>query len=93
MENTTALRGLNLIRQQIHEYIVMNFLFDGAAAPFNDDTPLVEGNILDETGVVELVLFIEETYGAQVDEADVTQENFDTVNAIANYVYRLLANA
>lgn len=93
MENTTALMGLNLIRQQIHEYIVMNFLFDGAATPFDDDTPLVERNILDETGVVELVLFIEETYGAQVNEADVTSENFDTVNAIANYVYRLLANA
>ena len=93
MENTTALRGLTLIRQQIHEYIVMNFLFDGAATPFDDDTPLVEGNILDETGVVELALFIEETYGAQVNEADVTPENFDTVNAIASYIYRLLANA
>ncbi len=93
MDNTTALVGLNLIRQQIHEYIVMNFLFDGTTTPFDDDTPLVERNILDQTGVVELVLFIEETYGAQVDEADVTPDNFDTVNAIANYVYRLLANA
>ncbi len=93
MENTTALKGLSLIRQQIHEYIVMNFLFDGASTPFDDDTPLVERNIVDETGVLELALFIEETYGVQVDAADATPENFDTVNAIANYVYHLLANS
>lgn len=93
MENTAALIGLNLIRQQIHEYIVMNFLFDGSGAQLDDDAPLVERNILDQTGVVELVLFIEETYGVDVADADVTPENFDTVNAIANYVYTLLANS
>lgn len=93
MENTTASVGLSLIRQQIHEYVVMNFLYDGMATPFDDDTSLVERNILDQTGVLELVLFIEETYGVQVSEADVMPENFDTVNAIANYVYRLLANS
>ncbi len=93
MRNSTALGGLNLIQRQIHEYVVTNFLFDGSSAAFTDDTPLVEGGILDETGVLELVLFIEETYGALVNEDDVTPENFGNVNAIASYVYRLLANA
>ncbi len=64
MQNSTALGGLNLIQRQIHEYVVMNFLFDGTSTAFTDDTPLVEDGILDETGVLELVLFIEETYGA-----------------------------
>ncbi len=93
MENTTAVIGLNLIRQQIHEYVAMNFLFDGSASALDDDLPLVERNILDQTGVLELVLFIEETYGIQVDDADLTPENFDTVNAIADYVYLRLANS
>jgi acyl carrier protein len=43
--------------------------------------------------VLELVLFIEETYGIQVDDADLTPENFGTVNAIADYVYLRLANS
>ncbi|HEX8995004.1 MAG TPA: acyl carrier protein [Ktedonobacterales bacterium] len=93
MENSTALIGLDLIRQQIHEYVVMNFLFDGSGAGLDDDAPLVEQNILDQTGIVELVLFIEETYGVQVADDEVTPENFDSVNAIANYVYMLLANS
>ncbi len=93
MDNTTAVIGLSLIRQQIHEYIVMNFLFDGSVNPLDDDASLAEMNILDQTGVLELALFIEETYGVEVDDADVTPENFDSVNAIAEYVYLLLANA
>ncbi|HEX8732153.1 MAG TPA: acyl carrier protein [Ktedonobacterales bacterium] len=93
MQNSTALGGMNLIQRQIHEYVVTNFLFGGTATTFTDDTPLVEDAILDETGVLELVLFIEETYGAQVNEADVTPENFGSVNAITSYIYRLLANS
>lgn len=93
MQNSTALGGMNLIQRQIHEYVVTNFLFNGNQATFTDDTPLFESAILDETGVLELVLFIEETYGALVNEDDVTPENFDSVNAIASYVYRLLANS
>lgn len=93
MDNTTAVIGLGLIRQQIHEYIVMNFLFDGSQSPLDDDASLAELNILDQTGVLELALFIEETYGVEVEDADVTAENFDSVNAIAEYIYLLLANA
>jgi acyl carrier protein len=92
MDNSTAIIGLNLIRQQIHEYVAMNFLFDGSATTLDDETPL-EGAILDQTGVLELVLFIEETYGIQVDDSDLTPENFGTVNAIADYVYLRLANS
>jgi acyl carrier protein len=93
MDNSTAVIGLNLIRQQIHEYVAMNFLFDGSASTLADDMPLVEDSILDQTGVLELVLFIEETYGIQVDDADLTPENFDSVNAIAQYIYLRLANS
>ncbi len=92
MDNSTAIISLNLIRQQIHEYVAMNFLFDGSATTLDDETPL-EGAVLDQTGVLELVLFIEETYGIQVDDADLTPENFETVNAIADYVYLRLANS
>ncbi len=93
MDNSTAVFGLNLIRQQIHEYVAMNFLFDGSSTPLDDNRPLVEDAILDQTGVLELVLFIEETYGIQVDDADLTPDNFDSVNAIADYVFQRLANS
>lgn len=93
MDNSTTVFGLNLIRQQIHEYVAMNFLFDGSSTPLDDNRPLVEDAILDQTGVLELVLFLEETYGIQVDDADLTPDNFDSVNAIASYVFQRLANS
>jgi acyl carrier protein len=89
----TGLRGYELVRGQIHEFIALNFLFDGTSGSFHDDLPLVERGILDQTGVLELALFLEETYGIQVDEADLIPENFDTVNNIARYTLLRLANA
>jgi acyl carrier protein len=93
MDNTTATIGLNLIRQQIHEYVAMNFLFDGSSSAWSDDLSLSEHNIVDQTGVLELALFVEETYGVEVNEADLTPENFDSVNAIVTYVSHRLANS
>lgn len=91
--SATDLRGLNIIRQQIREFITQNFFYDGSGQPVTDDMPLVERGALDQTGVLEIALFIEETYGAQVDEADLTPENFDTVDSIARFVYMRLANS
>lgn len=94
MEPTaTNPKGLSLIRQQIHEYVAMNFLYDGSGATVENDTPLVEQGVIDQTGVLELALFVEDTYGIQVDETDLTPDNFDTINNLAGYVYTRLANA
>lgn len=91
--SATGLRGLNLIRQQMREFIAQSFFYDGSTEPLTDDTPLVESGALDQTGVLEIALLIEETYGVQVDEADLTPENFDTVDSIARFIYTRLANA
>ncbi len=90
--STTGLSGLNLIRDQVREFISQNFFYDGSGRMVPDDMPLVERGGLDPTGILEIALFIEETYGAQVDEADLTPENFDTVASIARFIYMRLAN-
>ncbi len=90
--SATGLHGLNIIRQQIREFITQNFFYDGSGRVVPDDMPLVERGGLDQTGVLEIALFIEETYGVQVDEADLTPDNFDTVESIARFVFARLAN-
>jgi acyl carrier protein len=80
------------IRQTIHEQIQFNFLFDGDEEDFSDDASLVESGVVDQTGILEIVLFVEETYGIEVSDADLTPDNFDTVNNIVAYVMRRLAN-
>ncbi len=81
------------IRRQIHEYIEVNFLFDGGPTDLDDAASLVEQGIVDDTGVLELALFVEESWGLTVDPRDLLPENFDSVNALASYVVRRFASS
>jgi acyl carrier protein len=83
---------LDGIRRQIHEFIQMYFLFGGAPADLEDAASLVEQGVVDDTGVLEIVLFIEDGWGLTVDPQDLSPEHFDSVNALAEYVHQHLAN-
>jgi acyl carrier protein len=80
---------LRIIREQVRDFITQNFLFAGGPR-LEDDVSLLEHDIVDDTGMLELVLFVEETYGLSVPEEDLLPDNFDTVNRVAAYVVRKL---
>jgi acyl carrier protein len=79
-----------LIREQIRDYITQNFLYNGTAAQLDNSASLLEQGIVDTTGVLELVLFVEETYGFGVAQNDLLPENFDSIDNLADYVARHL---
>ncbi len=81
------------IRAQIRDFVKMNFLFDGGDAELDDAASFMEEGIVDSTGLLELVLFVEETWGLTVDHEDLLPENLDSVEALAGYVERRLAAA
>ena len=87
MAGAAPATDLDGIRRQIHEFVAMNFLFDGSAEPLDDAGSLLESGVVDDTGVLELVLFVEEAWGLTVDRSDLDPENLDSVNALAKYVY------
>jgi acyl carrier protein len=91
MDKPVEVIDIELIREQIREFIQENFLFDGDISQLDDDSSFIEQGIVDPTGVLELVLFAEETYGIAVDQADLLPENFDSVNSLAAYVALQLA--
>lgn len=84
--------GIEIVRDQVHEFIVMNFLYDGADDSLDDDQPLLEQGVIDATGILEIALFVEDTYGIQVTQSDLVPENFDTVRNIAAFVVEQIAN-
>ena len=88
---TVAATDLDGIRQQIHEYIRVSFLFDGSSETLSDSASLMEEGIVDDTGILEVVLFLEETWGITVNRGDLAPENLDSVNALAAYVSRQIA--
>ena len=85
-EDMTPIRVAGTIQEQVHDYVVQNFLFGAQTDALDDDASLLELGVLDETGILELVLFVEETYGVTVNRDDLSPENFDSVNSISSYV-------
>jgi len=78
------------VAQQVHTYVVENFLL-GDADGFDSSESLLEAGVIDSTGVLELVAFLEESFGIHVDDEDMIPENLDKITDIAKFVERKLA--
>ena len=73
---------------QIKAFIIENFLFNAEGSSLGDDESFLESGIVDSTGILEVVAWIEETFGIMVPDADLLPENFDTVQRLAAYMHR-----
>lgn len=78
------------IEAQIRDYLNEYLIFDDTLVYADDDSFLAR-NLIDSTSVVELVLFVEDTFGFSVPDADITPANFDSVSQLAAYVRAKLA--
>ena len=76
------------IKTQVREYVAKNLLFSDNGFEYDDDDSFLQEGIVDSVGVLELVLFVEEKLGVAVDDQDITPDNFDSVNKLADYVQR-----
>lgn len=77
--------------QQIREYIVKSFLL-GEDDGFGSSESLLESGVVDSTGIMELVAFVEGTFGIEVNDEDLVPENLDTIESIARFVEHKLAD-
>jgi len=75
--------------ETIREYVIENFLF-GDASELEEDTSFLESGIIDSTGILELIQFIEETYDIRVDDDELVPENLDSLKNIVQYLERKL---
>ncbi|MBN1295087.1 MAG: acyl carrier protein [Candidatus Latescibacteria bacterium] len=72
-------------KDQIREFIVSNFLF-GEADKLTDTTSFLDAGIIDSTGILEIVSFLEEQFGITVEDDELLPENLDSVEAVAGYL-------
>jgi len=68
-----------VIRQQLRTYLLENFMFGSSSDDLDDHASLLETGILDSTGVLELVLHLEEKYVIAVDTTELVPENLDSI--------------
>jgi len=80
------------IEPQIRQYLATNFLFSDNGFELDDEASFLEEGVVDSTGVLELVMFVEETFGITVQDEEIVPQNFDSVSQLAAYVRRKLSS-
>lgn len=78
------------IQNEIRTFLTSNFL-SGRNDQFGDGDPLL-GNLIDSTGVIELIMFLQERFNIDIDDEEVTTENLDSVQNAAAFVGRKLSS-
>jgi acyl carrier protein len=81
------------IETTVRDFIVANFLFGDLERLVPDDASLLERGIIDSTGILELVFFLETAYGIKVADAEMVPDNLDSVARVARFVERKAGKA
>jgi acyl carrier protein len=79
------------IENAVRSFIEENFLFRSDRAALSDTESLLDSGIMDSTGVLELVAFLESAFPIQMSDAEIVPENLDSITSIAKFLKRKLA--
>lgn len=71
---------------EVRSFLRDNFMLDDAE--IRDEDSFMAGHVLDSTGFIELITFVEERFGVEVADDEMLPENFDSLRNIAGYVER-----
>ena len=74
------------VLKNVVDFIKENFMMGRSDACIDPDESLIESGIMDSTGVLELVEFLEATYEIQIQDEELIPENLETVNNIVNFL-------
>jgi acyl carrier protein len=80
------------MEQKIREFLAANFFLGDDPSQLNGSTSLIEAGIIDSTGVLELVGFLEEEFEVRIDDEDLVPENLDSIDNIVRFVERKRAS-
>lgn len=73
------------IRAQVRQFITTNFYLP-PDQKLEDGDSLLDSGLVDSTGVLEIVVFIEEKLGVTVSDQEILPENLDSISKITNFV-------
>lgn len=75
------------IEAQVRDFLINNFIFDPSAEPGTEDS-LMENGVVDSTGILEVLMWVESEFGVHVEDSEVLPENFDSIGNMTRYVER-----
>lgn len=74
------------VREQVRRFILENYLFTDDQSKLKDDESLLQNGVMDSTGILELIMFIEETLGVKVADDEMVPANLDSVANVVAFV-------
>ena len=83
----------DLVRDKVRDFILQNYLFTTDTSALGLDDSLLEKGVVDSSGMMEIIFLIEETLGVAMRDDEMTPDNLDSVNKIANFVQGKLPGA
>ncbi len=73
------------IGAKLKDYLKKEILHD-ESYPMADDEPLISSGLIDSFSLVDIALFVEETFGVRIDDNELTADNFDTVAELVKHI-------
>ena len=81
------------IKQHLRQFLAETLVKGQTGDSIKDDDSFFEKEVIDSTGVLELVLFMEQTFGFTVEDEEIVPENLDSINRVVAYVQSKLRKA
>ncbi|MEE8868544.1 MAG: acyl carrier protein [Acidipropionibacterium acidipropionici] len=76
------------VHDRVREFVLDSLLLGDASRMPSDSESLLESGVIDSTGILELIEFIEEAFGVHVADGETVPENLDGIDRVAAYVTR-----
>jgi acyl carrier protein len=76
------------IAQQVRQFILSNYLFTDDESKLKDSESLMQSGTMDSTGILELIMFLEETFEIKVGDDEMVPANLDSVDNVVAFVNR-----
>lgn len=74
------------IQQELRQFVIDNFLFGQGNGNLRNDDSFLDKGIIDSTGVLELVVFLEEKFHFKIEDRELVPDNLDSINNLVRFV-------
>ena len=81
------------MRNKVREFILENFMYGASSTELNDNASLLDTGVMDSTGVMELVSFLEQEFGVTVEDEELIPDNLDSVTKLVRFLERKSAGS
>ncbi|MDF1781903.1 MAG: acyl carrier protein [Alcanivoracaceae bacterium] len=75
-------------RNQVRQYILQNYLFTEDESALSDEVSFLDSGLIDSTGMMEVIFFLEEAFSIKVEDEEMVPENLDSVNNLLHYIQK-----